>query len=170
MQLYDLQTQRLGIFEMSGQTFEGLLKLRDRVSLDAMAIEIQRQGARGDTATKYWMFPDRPLTDDERQAITQLELLDLPRILSTDDDAPHNDTAISDHTRAAAAVIDRPTAESLYNRLKALPNLRSAMFLDMFSLQKLTDLPAAKLTAAEQVLHAWELQDHATQHQDQIPF
>ena len=77
---WDMEAQKIKMFEMSATTFTSLLEMRARFGLDKQIFEINRRGSKGSSKTNYVFIPVREANNTEMDIIMHADLFDLKEI------------------------------------------------------------------------------------------
>lgn len=160
------------IWECNNQTFQDILKVKDKYGLDTWFFEVERNGKKGDSKTTYSILPETKIDPEQIKIIAGLKLHDLSK--ATDDDAatdmsshdkkangtssaaapaPASNTAA---TPAAPPTIDGDTSSKLIGRLKTLPREKIDEFLKRFEIKQVKGLKQSDLAGAEAWITAQE--------------
>lgn len=150
------------VFEMGTVAFQSLLTVRDKFGLDKWSFEVQRHGAAGDPKTTYTLLPEERLSDKQLADLKKLELQDLQKLYESSEAASAGsggeDLKSFDKARGGAkgGTVDAKTASSMVVILKSLPKESTERFLKTFAVQRVRDLPAARVEEAVALLDRLE--------------
>lgn len=153
---------RVASFENGATWFKNLVKLKGKYGLGVWAFELERQGAKGDTDTKYTMLPDTKVADIEglKEFIKNAELIDLENPNDDDDDAAATSSKGGAKGKASkggekkaskksGGVIDTATSKELIASLKQLDRAEVGKFLEEFGVKRVKELSNSKLEDAQ---------------------
>lgn len=150
MNFYVPAERAMKVIEGGSTWFKDLFKCRDKYGLESWTFEVERHGAAGDPKTTYTILPDEKLTDEQRAEIANVQLHDLPRVVSggSDEGTSEFGSCDRDNKAGAGGAIAPARASELAARLKALPRDAVDNFLQKFRVQRIRDLRAGDEKAA----------------------
>lgn len=135
--VYDFERKEVRIIEQ-GVTFYRVWQVADDKYGKKWAMEIKRNGRKGDKKTTYSVFPERELTADELTALAKLDVHDLANTSSGEEESGGSD----------GGVVDADTANKLIAELKALRESGKAEtlteFLKTFGVEAIRDVPKSR--------------------------
>jgi hypothetical protein len=156
-------TPAMRVLQLNPKTFKQVLKNRDKYGLETWYFEIERNGAKGDTATVYTVLPEEKIPDDVRQKLTKAlsahqrfiadgtpvpeGIIPLNQLARVPSDAPPKVA----REAAPAGAADSSATKSMDEikvRLKQQPRAELEKFLTHFGVQFIKDLRSTDVSAA----------------------
>jgi len=142
---------------VNNPTFKTVLAVRTKYAnpqgskngLDVQFYEIERQGAKGDTSTKYMILPERPASAGEIAAIKAMKIQSVTQLLgaSPAQSSGHDDGS-SDVNSKSNGVASADAVGTIVSRIKTRPMEDINAFKAAFRVDKFKDLLAKDVTAA----------------------
>ena len=151
----DVSTMEMKIFEAPVYFFQAVVSLRGNHPTDAWCFVIKRKGAARDPKTFYFVEAERPLTAAEQAEVAALPTFDLAK---TQYAAAKPSQQASKGTTGAGGM--GSAIQSITDGLQGLPFEATGAFCTALGIRKLTDLTAADVTRAKQLLDKLTL-EHA---------
>ncbi len=149
LNFYVPSEKSLKVIEGGVTWFKDLLKVKEKYGLDKWMFEIERHGEAGDSKTTYTILPEEKLDDDLKKELAKLELHDLVKVVSGDDNDNDTDFDSYDKANKEDRLIDPREASKLVPRLKAMPREATDIFCQKFDVQRIRDLKASDTERAQ---------------------
>jgi hypothetical protein len=139
---FDIAENAMKIIEGGILWYQNIMKVREKYGLNKWSFEIQRQGAKGDSKTRYTILPDSQIDTDLRSKIAKCELHDLgapPR-------RPEAETEAEPATPGKIA--------ELVGRLKSLPIEQAKSLLADAGITRVKEMTAEQARSLDRALSA----------------
>jgi hypothetical protein len=130
MNVFNEKTNSMQIFDMNNKTFKTVLALRKKYGLQGKLYEVKRNGAKGDPQVVFQILPERDAEPELLKRIESEKLLSLESKDSGGGNGASNNRDL------------------LIEILKTLPRDKIDEFLKHFDVQKIKELPDAKMVDA----------------------
>lgn len=150
------------VLNVSGKTFNQLAKFRDKYGFDRKYVEIERNGAKGDTKTTYTVMPDDDIMPDDAKTLAEIVggKHDKHKLHDLKAAARGDEPATTSSERAAPARNPKSEAiDELKSRLKTLPRPLTDKFLARFGITRIADLPEKDIDIAKAFVEELEGQN-----------